>query len=85
MSDMGVWRCNVTAESQRHVHGEWRPLDAATIDSVSVNIQLIIISKFSSCRSSEVIANNMAKIFTATLGPPNNPTIKDIGATWLQN
>ena len=47
VSDMGVWRCNVTVESERHVQSgnNLIQLDTATIGSVSVNIQLIVISK----------------------------------------
>lgn len=47
MSDMGVWRCNVTVESEMHVQsgGKLVPLGATTVGSISVNIQLIIVSK----------------------------------------
>ena len=47
MSDMGVWRCNINTESERHVQSGSKLvlLDAATIGLISVNIQLIIISK----------------------------------------
>ena len=50
MSDMGVWRCNVTVESQRHVlsGGRLLLLDPVTIGSITVNIQVVIIGKLTS-------------------------------------
>ena len=47
MTDMGIWRCNVTVKSERHVQsGDTLVLlEEATIGSIIVNIQLIIVCK----------------------------------------
>ena len=86
MSDAGVWRCDVTVNSEAHElsGGKLTPQNDTLIGSVNVTIQLIIIGAIMIIIPTDSInfyVNNFSIVIVPP-GQPSIPTIESSGATW---